>query len=460
VQFLFSRIASGLQSAIVAAQSASAACPIGRTLSMTLTLAPNSGAPKSGAPESGAPPHAGTRLLASSPFRRAWAAGALCQTMRWLEVLVVAVFVFQLTSSAFHVAVTLFLRMLPSFLFGAFAGALAERFDRRRLAASTLACLAGVSALLGLTVATGRIEVWHVGAGVLLNGVFWSMDHAVRRTMLSDLAGPGGAGRAIALDSSTANATRMAGPLLGGVLLDTVGMAGAYFLGALLFAASSALLASVPYRQHFAPRTNSLLAAIREGLSYVGSNRVILGTLAVTVMINFWAVPYAGMVPVIAKDGLGLSAMQTGILMAVDGLGALSAALLIAWRVQPRNYTRLYFWGSVLLLTAVLIFTQVGSYPAALAVLLFAGIGFAGFGAMQSTIILAAADPAYRARAMGVIAVCIGGGAPLGTLHVGLLADWLGPAGAVAVSAAEGLVGLAVASRLWPELLRPFPSRF
>ena len=113
----------------------------------------------------------------------------------------------------------------------------------------------------------------------------------------------------------------------------------------------------------------------------------------------------------------------------------------------------------MLFLGSVVAFAQAGAFPLALALLTVGGIGFAGFGAMQSTIVLYTAEPDFRARTMGVISVCIGGGAPLGILHVGLLADWLGAAGAVTVIATEGLAALAFAAWRWPELLRALPSR-
>ncbi len=405
-------------------------------------------------------PAAPTALLSDRNFRRAWAAGALAQTMRWLEVLVVSVFVFRLTESELQVALVLFLRMLPSFLFGALTGVVAERFDRKWLVAGGLSVLSVASAVLGLLVLTDRIAVWHVAAGVFLNGLFWSMDHPVRRTLMGDLAGPGGVGRAMGLDSSTSNATRMLGPLIGGLLLDVIGMAGAYFLGTLLFATAALLIGSVAYASpRSGARDANLLANIREGLRYVRSERVILGTLAVTLFMNFWGFAYVGMVPVIGKEVLGLGAFANGVLMAAEGFGAFVAALVIAWRVRPHHYTRLYFWGSVLFLGSVLLFARANSLAAAIAALLFAGLGFAAFAAMQSTIVLAASAPALRSRAMGIVAVSIGGGAPLGILHIGLLADWLGAPGAVTVSVIEGLAALALAAWLWPELLRPFRPR-
>jgi len=371
-------------------------------------------------------------------------------------VLVVGLFVLQLTGSAGMVAFVLFLRMLPSFLFGTLIGIVAERVSRRTMLATGLGCLSVVSATLGLLVVTGQIAMWHVALGVFLNGTFWSMDHPVRRTLMGEIAGPNAVARAMGLDSSTMNATRALGPALGGTLLAAIGMEGAYFLGALLFAAAAWQILSIERPVRPLGGGGNVLADIREGLRFIRGNRVVTGTLFVTVAMNFWGLVYMGLVPVIARQELGLGPFPTGLLMAMEGTGALCAALLIAWRVQSPWYTRLYFFGSCLCIASALAFSQAGTVGLSYAILLVAGVGFACFGAMQSTIVLSSTPPALRPRVMGVLAVCIGGGNPLGILHVGLLADWFGAPAAVSIVCVEGLLVMTLIAWRWPELLRPF----
>ncbi len=394
-------------------------------------------------------------LLRDSRFRRAWAAGALAQTMRWLEVILVSVFIFDLTQSAFQVALTLFLRMLPSFLFGALAGAVAERIDRRVLVLGGLAMLTLLWGTLGLLVASGEATAWHVTLGVFLNGMFWAMDFPVRRTMLGDIAGPERVGTAIALDSSTNNATRAIGPMLGGAMIETVGAGGAYLLGAAAFVTAFVLILSVPYRSGTGPRSGGMLANIRDGLRYVRGHRALKSALAVTILMNLFTFAYLSMVPVIGASVLRLEPMAIGILMAGEGLGAFVAALFIAIYARPRHYTRIYYFGSLLLVCCVLAFSLARSFPLSLTLLFMGGLGFAGFAAMQSTLVLSFAAPEYRARIMGVLAMCVGAGGPLGVLHIGVLAGWLGPTVAVSITAGEGLVTLIIAGVLWPELRRP-----
>src|SRR5438067_2212495 len=93
-------------------------------------------------------------LLGSADFRRLWMIGVVVFAVRWLEMLVVGVFVYQHTGSAFDVALMTMLRMLPMALFGAFIGALAERLERRTaLIAVILSMLATSICLAGLAFA-------------------------------------------------------------------------------------------------------------------------------------------------------------------------------------------------------------------------------------------------------------------------------------------------------------------
>ena len=88
-----------------------------------------------------------------------------------------------------------------------------------------------------------------------------------------------------------------------------------------------------------------------------------------------------------------------------------------------------------------------------LAIMFMTGLGFSGFAAMQSAILLSHTPSEKRPLLMGMLTLCIGAG-PVGLLHVGLMAEWLGAPRAVAISAIEGLAALALAVLVWPELRR------
>ena len=256
------------------------------------------------------------RLLSRKRFRRAWAAGALAGGVRWLEVLAVGWYVIEETGSPMAVALVLFLRQAPMFLLGAFAGAISERGDRRLILLIAFAALAAVMGLLALLAFMDLLTVHHVAAGVFCSGIIWALDFPVRRTMLGDLAGPSRFGTAMALDSSTANFTRMLGPLAGGVLMDTIGIGGAYLAGAACFAGGALLLLFTSYRRPPAPPAGrGLFADVRDAFAYLPHAPVVLGTVLLTVMMNVFGFPYLNMIPVIGRETLELQALATGSLM-------------------------------------------------------------------------------------------------------------------------------------------------
>lgn len=394
-------------------------------------------------------------LLTNPAFLRIWIAGGLVGTIRWLEVLAVGVYTFQITESPFVVATMLFARMAPTMLLGAFAGALAERVSRRYLMMTGVAVMCLVSATLLALALGGDLAIWHIALGAVLSGVFWSGEFPVRRTMLGEVAGLGRLSAAMGLDSATNNFTRMLGPLLGGALLGAVGLEGAYAIGVLLYAAAFLCMATLAFEDEPAPghRPFGLLRSISEGFGYIRTNRFIAGTLVVTALVNLFGFSYVSMVPVIGEQKLSLDAVAIGVLMSAEGFGALIGSVLVAALVRTRYYTAIYMLGSTLYLAMILSFSLSAWYAVAVVFLFTGGLGIAFFGSMQSTLILFSTVSRMRTRVMGVLVACIGAG-PIGVLHVGLLAEWVGAGHAVTIIAIEGLVALAACAIIWPELRR------
>ena len=112
-------------------------------------------------------------LFKNSEFSRLWSIGALSNTIRWLELLAIGVFVFDLTNSPFQVAMMTFLRIVPFALFGAIAGTLTQRFKYRDVMMLGIAVMIGVTALLALLSGLQQIRLWHIAVGVFLSGIFW-----------------------------------------------------------------------------------------------------------------------------------------------------------------------------------------------------------------------------------------------------------------------------------------------
>ena len=374
--------------------------------------------------------------------------GTVSSVVRWLDTLAMAVFAYQQTGSAFVVAMLTMLRMLPMGVLGLAFGAIGERVQRRTLLLWVLVLMALTAVALAVLAATGRLAVWHLAVASLLNGMAWASDNTVRRFLIGEVVGAAWLPSAMSLDIGAGNAARLLGPALGGALLAWVGIEGAFVLGALLYLPPIMAAWRIGYRNpYLAAGGASLLARIAEGFVVVRRDPRLVGTMVVTLIFNLWGWPATSMVPVIG-DGLGLSPAGIGLLAGMDGLGALASAVALAVWLRPGGYQATYVGGTALYLLATVAFALAPEPWGAGSALVVTGLASSCFGVMQSTLVYVLAPPEVRSRVFGVLAVCIGT-APIGFLHLGLLADWIGAPYATALIGAEGLLAIALTRRFW-----------
>ena len=391
------------------------------------------------------------RIIDAPDFWRLWWVGLIISTVRWVETVAVGVVVYQRTESAFLVAMMTMLRLLPMGLFGVFLGALAERFDRGRTLFLVVLLMAGTSVVLAILNQTGQLEIWHLAFASFVNGCGWCTDNPVRRVMIGEVVGRDRMSLAMSLDVGANNASRMVGPVIGGILLAGAGLQGVLVLSVLMYCA--ALLAVVTVRTRI-PRTadsGAVLARIAEGLAVVRTDKRLTGVLLVTVIYNIFAWPFTSMIPVIGRDRLHLGPEGVGLLTTMEGIGAFAGALMLALWLTPRWYARAYVCGVLCYMLTVLIFAMAHNPVLAGAALLLMGFGGAGFSTMQATLVYLASPPEMRSRILGVLTVCIGTG-PIGFLWLGWLADRIGSHNATAATAALGLLAMAATWRWWKEI--------
>ena len=401
----------------------------------------------------------GRAVLAVPDFRRLLLVGLALSVARWLEMLVVGIVVFQVTGSAFLVAAMTLLRLAPMGLFGALLGVLADRVPRRRSLVVVLA-LQGIAlgAMSALAFAEA-LEVWHLAIACFCGGLGWATDNPVRRMMIGESVGAARMGPAMSLDVLGNNASRVAGPALGGTVLATLGAGEAFGLAALLYLL--AVLMAVGLRVGATPappRGVSVLGEMRDSLKLGMQLPRLRAVLVVTIVFNLFAWPCTSMVPVIGQAALGLGAEGVGVLASMDGLGALLGAAMIGLLGRPDRYPLIYVGGTTIYLAMMIAFALAPDPKLAGLALLLTGIGGAGFATMQATLTYLVVPPEQRGRALGVLSTAIGTGL-LGFLQIGLLAEWLGAPAATALVGVQGLVALAATWRLWkPMLVQPQPE--
>jgi MFS family permease len=387
-------------------------------------------------------------LLRTPDFVRLWLVGAFANAMRWLELLASGLFAYEVTGSALAATAVVAARQLPQLLFGAFAGAVSEAVNRKTIVMLALAIPAAVSTVLATLATMGQLDLWHVALGNLISGTMWSTEMSTRRRMVGEVAGPHRIVAAIALDSATNAATRMIGPLLGGIAFQWLGMKGAYTLTALVQFGGAFALAGLLHPQ--LTRRLDLLripAEIAEGLAFARTKPTILLVYGITVVTNAFAFAYSGLVAPLGVGVFHVSPTLVGLLAAAEPIGALIGGALIAAGVVRMDRRLTFAGGAALFMVALIVMALSPSYWLAFAVLVIGGFGTAGFGNMQTTLMLTEAPPDMRSRLMGLVTVGIGTG-PLGVLAAGALAVEFGPRAAVLAMATTGLLST-VALAVW-----------
>jgi MFS family permease len=385
------------------------------------------------------------RLLSQPDFFRLWLVGGFGNATRWLEVLAAALFTYQATGSAMAVTAVTAARMLPMLVLGAFAGALSEALNRKHILVGGLLVTAMSAAAVAALAWGGALEPWHLALLAFVSGAVWASELATRRRMLGEAAGAGEIARALALDSVTNSASRMVGPVLGGLAFERIGIGGAFACTALVHLTGAALIASLGYAQQVRGFAGlRVIADIREGLAAARGLPLVLMVFAVTVVMNAFAFSYAGLLAPIGQGDFGVSPTLVGVLAAAEPFGAILGGMALASGALRLGHRMTFLGGSALFMAALALMSVGDSFALAVAMLFLGGFGTAGFSNMQSALILTEAPPAMRSRLMGVLSMCIGT-QPLGVLLAGALSTRLGPTGAVLALSLSGLVCLALA---------------
>ena len=380
--------------------------------------------------------------------------GLASSIVRWLEMLALALYAYQLTGSAFVVAMLTMLRLLPMGLFGALIGAAAERVDRRRVLVLVISTAMVVTLTLAILASLGAIQVWHLAVASFINGIAWAADHPVRRMMIGDAVGAERIGSALSVDTATNNGTRVAGPMLSGLLLAEYGITSVFWFALALYTAALAAALRIGMRRQIAAaRPASFVTSIREGFAWLERDRRLTGVFVMTIIFNVFGWPATSMVPVIGTDYLGLGPKGVGLLASCDGAGGLLSALLIGALAPTAWYGRIFVSGVVLYFVTVMCFATAPGIAVAAVSLFLSGIFSAGFAVMQATLVYRAAPIEMRARLLGVLSVCIGT-APIGFLYLGLLTEMLTPRAATVALAAQGVLAILLTRRYWLPTLR------
>lgn len=378
---------------------------------------------------------------------------------------VLNLFILERTQSPFLVSLVAFFGMIPMLVLGVFGGVLADRLSRKYLLMATQAAnlVAGaiMLTLLFSELILGRqiMPFWVAYGALLVAGTGWALDMPSRRSIVFDLLGKERVTNGIATDSIGMHSSMMLGPIFAGAITSFAGFSGGYVVIVIYYLLSVVLMGMVrvPPKEKVTTVQPKIARNLWEGFQYVTRNEIIFATIMITIFMNVLLFPFQQLVSVIAVNVLNAEYWQIGLLMGSQGVGSLVGGIMIASASNIRHHGLIYIYGSMLALVMLLLFSFSNLYFVSLPILVILGLGLAGFGTMQSTIVILAAREEMRSRALAVITIAIGTG-PLGAVLIGAIAEKIGPQNAITINAIAGLITVGLIALLSPPLRRRIVS--
>ncbi len=417
-----------------------------------MTTAEFSSDPPSGRDAGVGAGHVGAFAALHAPhFPKVYAAGWIWNIVRWALSFLGAYATNQLTGSPRLVQLTGSFMWGPLLFAGLIGGAVSDRFDRRRTVLLQLGVMIPLTALIGVLALRDDLRVWMIYLFMVAVGVGWVVDMTVRRAMIHDLVGDGHINGAMALEMLSSAAGMAIGALIGGTVIQVLGVGQAYLVVVGGLVVALAVMARVPSttRALTAERPPPFFASVAEGIRMLPTNLALVSILGITVLVDFFHFSFVPIVQVIGKR-VDASPSAIGVISAATGVGMMIGSYWVAARQPHRG--RSYVFGSMAACVLLLSFATVRSYPVIVVSALGAGVAMGLFGSTQIALAITSASADMRGRAMGLLSMAIGA-LPLGMYALGELAQAVGASTALVVFNLVGLVGLIVWVWVRPEVL-------
>jgi len=364
----------------------------------------------------------------------------------WIQITAENWLVLQLTDSGLALGITNALQFGPLVFFGLYGGVIADRFDRRRLLIATQSALALLAAATGLLVATHLIQLWMIWAAALLLGLIMSVDKPALLGFVKDLVGEADLPNAVALNNAVISSGRMIGPVVGGLLIASFGMAPSFFVNAISSGlVVLALMVLDVEGLHVTKHAERKSGQVREGLSYIRKDPVLALTVTSMGVVFVTAYNFQVLLPLFAARMLDGSSELYGTVMSAMGFGAVAGSLFIASRVKP-GVLMVALWCGLLGIAYVWLTVPLGVYFA-LAGTFLLGLAFGIFNVTVASTLQVRARDDVRGRVMATYSIGILGSGLVGAPIAGALADRVGVSPTFLIIAA--ICGATAAATAW-----------
>jgi MFS family permease len=393
-------------------------------------------------------------LITHRNFRIFWFGQTVSLMGSWMQVMALGWLALELSNSAFVVGLVVAAGSFPILLLSLPAGVLIDRGNKLRIVTAAQALLSVPAAALWWFTWSGNVTVgWLIGLATL-SGVVGSIEIPARQALMIDLVGREDLRDAIALNSSGFNLARIVGPGIGAFIIAHFGIAWCFGVNAISYLMVLGGLALVRLPPWQPPLLQGApFQVLRDGLAYALRERRVRALLELVTVFSVLGIPYIALMPVLARERLGLDASGYGLMLSVLGIGGLAGALTLAaagpYLRRGQLLTRAAMAFATLLLLLSVVRIPVLAYPILFATGFLMIVNNATANGLLQTIV----PDEFRGRLMSIYSlIVIGLPQVIGAIGGGAVAGAVGVEWAIGGAAAAMLVFGAWLFRRYPEI--------
>ena len=358
-------------------------------------------------------------------FRILYPANAASNIGGWVQRIAQDWLVLELTHSGTYLGIVTALQFAPVWFVSLPGGALADRFNKRKVLMVTNTIAGFTSLALGLLVITNTVLIWHVMAIAFVLGLADATDKPVRQSFVSEMVGIADMPNAVSLNSANFNFGRLVGPALSGLLIAAFGTGPAFLINASAYVLVIIVMANIREAELFRePRTPGP-TTIREGLKYVMARPDLFVVMSVIFFVTTFGLNFQLFNALMATKVFNKGVTTFGLMGTIIAVGSLSAALFSP-RIEKYRSTKFVIFSAFTFGFAIFIIAFMPTFLTYMMMLPIAGAAALTTMIAANSTVQTNSDSAVRGRVMGIYQFVFLGGAPLVTPILGLISETFG----------------------------------
>lgn len=353
-------------------------------------------------------------------FRIFWIGQCVSLMGTWMQRTALIWLVYTMTDSPFLVGLVGVAQFLPMLLFTLFAGAVVDRFPKRKILIVTQSLLMLQAFALAMLAFFNSEQYWQLLLLCAFLGITTTIDMPARLSFFADLVGKEDVMNAVSLNSSIVNLARIIGPAVAGIVMMKFGAAVCFLINALSFLAVIYSLTRIETKDSVTPpQKRNMLEEVKEGLAYIKNDETLYLNAVFLAIVSTFAMNSEVIIPVFAKTVLGMGAGAYTKLLSAAGAGSLAGAVTMASLSKKGVRKWILLVGAAATLSVQVLMAIAWNY--ALALLFVAMIGFFNLVFLNAgnSIFQVYAPDKYRGRVMSVYSFLTQGSLPVGNFFAG-----------------------------------------